>query len=476
MPETITLSFSQISNQLTTHFNNFQEERFHSDPGNLNNLVHIAPKSTVGSKFISNLYPRSILYDYANGTGALDPFMFFESNPQNSLQPSTYQEIQLAPPISTTTYQNNVNNGAVENVALDHERTDYWSDFSKVTYKPSLLLKHPEFNYDPKSNRGVGKNIPSHKFLTHQQGIDCFHTLEHFESSTDDQIRNMFEEANSVNQVNVVVELDTAWSGVCSETLKYLIDDQLNGKGSKVMIWSLQNDGEYVSSLTNVGKLDRIRKLMDLGNTEAAGFVPLNLNLSTPLLKNSQSMWEKTAFLSIPFDFYNSIQSTDISELLHKLTDNGVHKFINKVELLWDNQTVNLGVKDIFNTTKVIEKEHVFSKSVLHSPNIANERLDQFLNFETLVQNGTPRLFLQKDKIKQPFKYIDSLPQVFRDNTIDAVSLTVTDSLRENFKDMHSFVSRYCRTDEREELKDSLDTLKEAYTFGYEFSDEDEDD
>lgn len=480
MPETITLSFSQIANQLTTHFNNLQEDRFYKHPSNHDNFIHILPKSSAGSKTISNLYPRSVLFDYANGTGALDPKIFFQQDPTPTLEINKHEIIQTAPQVTPNAYQEAINTGKILDsngaVQIDNDRTDYWSDFSRLTYNPSLLLRHPDYNYNVETGEGVGKNMPTNKFLSHQLGVDSFHSIEHFRDCVDEGIRKMFEEAHNVNQVNAVVELDSAWSGVCSETLDRVIQDQLDGKGSKVVIWSLQRDETYVAACNNSAKLDRIRKLISLGTSEAGGLISMNLDFNSHLLKNKKSFWEKTAFLSLPFDFFNTLEENNITGILHQLTDGGLRKFINEVKLDWSSETVvDLGCKDIF--TPVLSKKtdfHVFSRSVVASKNCDTSQLKKFSDFERLVEAGTPRMFLQTLKSRYSYEYIDTLPTEFKKADVDAILVGVTNSLKNNFTDMHDFVSRYCRTDEREELKDTLENLREAYTFGFEPSEDDE--
>lgn len=474
MPETITLSFSQVANQLTTHFNNFQEDRLYRNPERSDNFTHITPKSLPGSRTVSNLYPRSILYDYANGTGALDPHIFFENDAVSSLNIDNLEKIQTAPRISLNAYQKATESNLDSDIDVDKERTEFWSDFTRLTYNPANLLRHPEFNYDPQTGTGVSKNMQASKFIGHQLGIDSFHNIEEFEESVDENIRKMFEEAHNVNHVNVVVELDSAWSGVCSETIKHVIDDQLNGKGSKLLVWSLQKEGNTVLQYDNKQKLDRIRKLLSFVNSEIGGFIPLNLDLSLPsLMKNANSGWEKTAFLSIPLDFTNSIKDNDISGVLHQLTDGGLRKFINEVKLSWNDQTLDLGCRDIFTKTKGRYISHTFAKTV-----IANETYDahEFSNFETLAKEGTPKMFLQNLKSKYSYHYVNTLPSEFKNAKLNAISLSTTNSLKNNFTDMYDFVSKFCRTDEREEFKDSVDMLREAYTFGFEPSDDDSDD
>ena len=500
MPESVTLSFSQIANQLTTHFNNIQQHRLCEYSERNDNFIHITPKAKSGSKFISNLYPRSILYDYANGTGALDPSIFFNEQNMNDadiLQSIRYnngsndnegngmsiEKIQTVPKLEMTKFQEDVTYGKNAENAIDEQRTDYWSDFSKVTYNPSCILTHPEYNYDPQTRHGISKNGASNKFLGHQLGVNSFSNVESFAESVDEQIRKMFEDSNSVSQVNVVVELDSAWSGVCYETTRQMIDDQLNGKGGKVALWSLQHDGEYVNGLNGVGKLDRIKKLIDFANLEISGIIPLNIDYSNELFINKDSMWEKTAFLSIPFDFFNDVQNSDITEMMYKLTDGGLRKFVDEVNILWDSEkNFSLGVSDIFVPTVKAISSHVFSKSVVHPACTSEEEkftkmIAKFSNFESIMKdNGTAKVYLNEYTTRHSFEYIDSTPEYFKTADVKAASLGVTNRFKNNFRDMHSFVSKFCRNDDREELKDTLVNLSEAYTNGFEFSDEEEDD
>lgn len=471
MKETITLSYSQIANQLVTHFNNLQDDRFHENPDSITNLAHILPKATKGSKFISNLYPRSILFDYSNGTGALDPFIYFQENPMNSIDMKDVQTIQTTPTLDLNHYQNNLNKGK-PTVGLDNERTQFWSDFAKVTYKPTCVIKHPSYVYDPETSKGVDKNTHSQKFDGHQLGVDTFQDIEAFHDSIDDQVRKMFEESNNVNAVNAVVELDSAWSGVCFESLKHLIDDQLGGKGSKVMLWSLKRDYKYVREMTITGKLDRIQKLTDLGNLDVGGIASLNLDFPSTLpIVNT---WAKTSVLSIPFDFFNNIKDVDIGEVLYKLTDGGQQKFINDVRTLWNDEVLHLG-GGLF-TNKPDEDAYTFAKSVVTSQSCI-EDIKGFEDFDALVAKSTPRLYLQTYKSRHDIKYTDSMPSFFQNADIPACSLGVTSSLRGDFKTMHDFVSKYCRSDVREELKNDLENLVESYTHGFEYTDgEDEDD
>lgn len=482
MPEIITLSFSQVANQLTTHFNNFQEDRLFKNPENLNNFTHIIPKSTYNnSKTISNLYPRSILYDYSNGTGALDPHVYFEkqnSNNKYTLEGiSNFEKIQITPQISLNSYQEAINdNSELEISNIDNERTDYWSDFTRLTYNPSNVLKHPQYNYNPESNDGIDKNLLNNKFKNHQLGIDSFHNIEIFNNSVDDNIRKLFEESNNVSHMNIVLELDSAWSGICSETIKYTIDEQFNGKGSKIVLWSLQRDSKHLVNNTNFEKLDRIRKFISLNEFNIGGFISLNLDLNLSHIKNKNSLWEKTAFQSIPFDFFNSIKNDDISNLLFQLTDDGQRKFINEIRLSYNDEILNLGCNDIFTNIKQKSNKinHVFSRITV--ANDGFDKLDNFSDFDSLIKNGTMKNFTQNLKSNYSFNYIDTLPSEFKTAKISAASLGITNSIRDSFTDMYDFVSRYCKTDEREEFKDTLDNFRESYTFGFEPSDEENDD
>ncbi|GME91568.1 unnamed protein product [Ambrosiozyma monospora] len=79
--------------------------------------------------------------------------------------------------------------------------------------------------------------------------------------------------------------------------------------------------------------------------------------------------------------------------------------------------------------------------------------------------------------IRYNHQKLDSFPPKF--NKMEqpiASSFAITDRPREMFIEMDSFVSRYCRGDDREELKDELYNLKSAFESGWYDSDSDYDD
>ena len=461
MPETITLSFSQCANQLTTHFNNTQSDRLFRDPSRSDAFIHILPKSNQNSRTISNLYPRSILYDYLNGSGALDPYTYFEEKPEIK---TSFEIIQTLPSISMTEFQKNVQNGIIDGNGINGQRTSYWSDFSKVTYDPRAVITHPTYVYDEQTGEGRGKNLPDSKFQLHEIGVESFNNVNKIRDSVDDIVRKMFENSGNVNQLNSVVELDSSWSGVCSESLKYIIDDQLDGRSSKIVLWSLQRDTKYVDNMNLVTKMDRIEKLITFANLNLSGIVMMNLDIDV----GSNSLWEKTAFLSVLYDQFNDVElNCDLTEIMYKLTDSSSKSFINNIDTLWDDESIQkMGANGIFITQQQ-RKPHIFSKSIVKS-------IEDCKDFSKCSDN-TPKYLINEYKLRHEYEYVDSMPEIMKNRKPLASSLSVDDTLKTDFTNMKNYVSRYCRNDKREELKDTLDNLREAYINGFEFSDEEDD-
>lgn len=477
MRESLTLSFSQISNQLVTHFNNSQLDKFIENPENYNPLNHIIAKSnpSVNSKLISNLYPRSILYDYLNGTGDLNPFTYFEPNVFDNLKLNnldTLQQIITTKPIDQIT----TTTGAAElSPRVKPSIPQFWSDFSKVTYNPHAILKHPDYLYDVSTGTGIHKNnqtqgkTPGASFQSLEIGKSYFPNSI-FDDSVDEIIRKFLENSNNVTNINVVLEFDTSWTGICSELVNKLIDEHLNGKGSKINVWSIQRDFSNFANTTNIGKLDRIRKFSEFNNMDVNGMIMLNS--TCPRIGSSN--WEKSAYFSIPFEFFNTVKDTDLNEVIFKLTDGGHKKFINEVRVSWDDEVLDVGCKNIFVQSN--KQRHVFARSVVSTVGIEDDKLSAFGEFDKLAENGTSKLYLEDYKSIDRFRYVDTLPKEFSGRSIEASSIGISSSLCDDFSEMFKFVSKYCRTDEREQLKDDFEKLKEDYTFGCEADDEEEDD
>lgn len=492
MPDCLTLSFSQPANHITTHFNNIQEERLSRNPENVLNYRHILPKTSNNSKLISNLYPKSILFDYSNGTGAIDPTIYFNNGNENVQNLSAFDKIQISPILKKTKFQENFINGLPDdnsnNEKIDNERLDYWSDYSKVTYNPSSIKLHPNYIYDPKTESGINKNLNTIKFDNFNKGIESFEKIEEFNECIDDEIRKYFEESNSIDQINIILELDSSWSGVCYSILKKLIDDQLNSKSNKLIIWSYQNDTDIISDWNLNQKMNRIKNLLELGiDLDIGAFISLNKNFNKNL-----KLWEKSCYFANLIDNFSNFNNNknDINEILYHLTENGLRKFITNSDLLWSNdQVVDLSCKNIFtnninnNTNNYntdgnknnneTDYQRTFSKVVVCrcDTDMESTKIEQFANFDKLIETGTSKNNLKIIKDMNNHISNNSMPKNFKEFKILSSSLSVTNSFKSGFNDMYQFVSKYCKYDEREEYKNQLENLKENYTFGFEASD-----
>ncbi|TID22580.1 hypothetical protein CANINC_003355 [Pichia inconspicua] len=314
----VVLSFSQHANQLATHFNNTQNDRFLKDPQNRLPLRHISIK-TIDKKSISNIYPRSILYDYANGTGHLDPFVYFEN----------HEPIEAAETISTG-----------PKITKNEHNPCFWSDFAEVSYKPEYILTNPQYNYDPETFESIGKS-GSGSFMTHQQGIDAFTHISAFNHASDEVIRKLLEDSDTVSNLNSLVNLETGWSGVCTETLRQVIDDHFNGHGTYVTVWSIQKSNKDLN-------IDKISKIVDFANLNVAATVQFNSDMiGTP--------YERTKKYAVPFDFVAN--SDNVDTVFNQLT-NGLPKFVDYISVHEENLGIfKEGEGQILSSVKVKSSE-----------------------------------------------------------------------------------------------------------------------
>lgn len=475
MHEVITLSFSQASNHLTTHFNNLQESKLHdkSTRGSCN--IHLFSTKGLHSNTF-NYYPRSILFDYQNGAGSLNPHKYFQ--PDYQLE-TPFEIIQTSPRTLVNDYQKQLDNPCPDVKVPELTNADYWSDFSRVIYPPDNILTLSMFDYNPETKNGEHRQTPSRTFSGLAFGKDTYKSSSTLNEIVENQVRKQIEEADMLGHLNAVVEVDTAWSGVSVELIRDLIDGQLDGKSNKILVWGLIRDEEWMKTLELRQKLERIKSLLDLG-AECGAFIGLNMDLKRPELDGVQdnknlSTWETEALHSVPFEFLNSIDD-NMSVFLNNLTDGGSRKFINEIRMLWGKKVIDLGCKSFFPESlarkrkiRITCEPHVFARSVITCDKLTGED-DSFAQFENLVLKGTQRSALKRYVSEFSFNNkLDSFPSWMRESPdeISASSFSVTETLKYDFSKMYDYVSAYCRHDEREDLKNQLENLREAYVFGF---------
>ncbi|GMM32335.1 Dml1 protein [Martiniozyma asiatica (nom. inval.)] len=540
----VTLSFSQISNHLTTHFNNLCEIQLYDVKNAKLNSRHQSLKKASPNAKIGNYYPRSILFDYSNGTGSLDPFFYFQDSFNSDNFNFANENILYTnkEKISRPDYQKFIDNPSLApkdangNVkSIEPDRTIYFTDFSRVLYPPQniILIKDYIFNDEINTTEKIEKkpiestsrfesnfqifgrgssdirnknldakvsfsNQGRHRtsdlpFIGHQFGKEYFKDSHLLSESIENQIRLQFEDTDTLDHVNVVLELDSAWSGVTESVLSNLRDDLLDGKQSKVIIWSLMHSTDSNFNFSYQMKIDRMNALMEL--QELAGSI-IGLNVDLPVSKinsvfnreslNGLNMWETEAFHSIPFWFVNWLKNQGYTnELIHKLTDGGSRKYINSVKIEVENDQsepteIELGLNNFFpesNTgkrgklkrrNKSVER-HIYSQAIISSP------IDDMLHkikqdsihskFTKLSIKGTPNHLLNHYEAAYKFDSgLSSLPSYFKNHQFTSVSL----STKEMSWDGMALLAK------SEETREWVENGLEAYRWHDHYNDTDE--
>lgn len=416
MSQIINLSLSQSSNHLISHFENYHNGVLLQKGFSPETLRHQSMKKQSPSSNLVNYYPRSVLIDYSNGTGALDKHSFFDLE---FLTPDIPQLPTSTPLNTQSDYQTALNKGAeASNLILD--RHDFWSDFSNVIHKPSTILTLKSHVYNPENGLGQHKDFPDQLFKDPKLGSQEFKTLR---DDIEDEVRLQFEDADTVDKVNIVVELDSAWSGFAEGVLNDLIDFQLNGHSNRIVYWGLMK--ETLSS--PVEKLNRVKSLLNVEQLMGC-FMGLQLN---------NDIWESTAMMSLPFYEFNEYKLDD----MQTLTKNNEYKYINRVQL---------------------------SDMVL-SPNFFDQqpprrRVNKLSSIE----------YTSSVDVQSP-----TLPDSVREYEGGKILFQADDSLRSQWASMAKFIKSAMRggdSDERGEYIEQLGSLRETYSFGYESYSSDDDD
>lgn len=417
MSNTINLSLSQPSNHLISHFENFHNDVLIRKGFSTDTLRHLTIKKQSPSSNLVNYYPRSVLIDYSNGTGALNKHLFFDLNFETPEIPKIETSVQ---PKDPNNYQLGLNKGEdSNNLVLD--RCEFWSDFSNVIHKPNTIHTLSSYVYDSEADEGVHKDFPDQLFNGFQLGQNEF---AHMRDEIEDSIRLQFEDADSVDKVNIVVDLDSAWSGFALGVLNDLIDFQLNGHCNRIVYWGLMK--QVLESPKD--KYHRVKSLLDI--QELVGcYMGLELK--------KHDIWKSTAMMSLPFFQINQYKIDDIQTL----TKNGEFKYINNIQV----------------STKSLSPNFFSCESPMRG------RINKLSSIEYTCSANVN---------------LPTLPDEVHELNGSAIKFQVDDSLRSQWGSMSQFIKSATRGDVRGEYLEQLGSLKERYSFGYEnySSDEDEED
>ncbi|ODV87915.1 hypothetical protein CANARDRAFT_5224 [[Candida] arabinofermentans NRRL YB-2248] len=523
MHEVITTSFSPHANSIATHFYNLEESHLHIGSSDLNPDVHFQPTVSSDGKTAS-YNPRNFIWDYANGFGSLNKFEYTEDgsspdHPIKSLQQislksdsdeSKIELLQTHKRIVKNDYQIALDCNSPTLGKLSKSNTLYWSDFSRVIYKPNSLHSLKNWYYDPSLakldspsltyniGQGYFKSHPERPFQTYSIGSEEYNSQGL--NFTDESFRKMLESCDLLNGLNIITEIDTAWSGFSAESLCNIKEDYLSDKAS-IFTWGLTN-GRLSSDLKSV--IDRVRSMVSLIQ-QSSLYIPLE---TQPVLSDwvdYKSLWQVSSFQSIPFEFVNSLFNNTNSKISMNDFQNGLsigskRNIISDINCLQGDIQFNLSCNRLFELEhlpqssqgkrrgKKEKQARVSSRSIITKPSdeygdslTDNEmaKMDSFASFDKLTDKGTSSKGLISYESPIPFdnQNLDSFPVEFMQMEKPiACSFDISDKPKIMLKNMFEIVSRYCKGDEREELRDDLEVLKEEYNGDNYDSDSESDD
>lgn len=415
-----------------------------------------------------NYYPRTLIWDYNNGFGALSPFEYFEPKTdikalERDFGHSIHTQGQL---LTKSGYQKSLDKGLKENA--DRFRMKYWSDFSNVIYKPESLMKLNRWDYSFEHQEGHLRSHDEIKFDTYSVGSDEFKENQAAGiDALEDNFRKLLEECDTFNGLNLLTETDSAWGGFSAKCLTHIQDEYI--PKSPVLVWSLTNDTPG-KSLSYRKRMSRIKTVRDLVNASSL-FIPISTKPSTlPNWVDSNSNWQVSSYQAIPLDAVNALtisraHHVGLNIFAGGITDGMERKIISDVSI----PSGKLSCTKIFGKHK---NSHVFGRSVISE----SDDVDKVCDFAKLKEYGTDSRNLKA--YRKEFRFpaeLDSFPEKLRDEKLDWCSFDITDKPKNAFGSMLDYVTRYCREDEREELKEDLSDLREQYVWGYDSDDDDYD-
>lgn len=490
MSESIHLSLSQRANHLTTHFFNAQESYldYTKSVTKADNNPNVFFKPTLSrDKTTVNYNPRALIWDLKGGFGALGQFEYFEQPQQAEDDEDSdqwYGKIQQMKrdPIPKSAYQRALDN--YESLPeLNIENTSYWTDYSRVLYQPNAYNELSHWEVDPKKYpKGRLSLGQEREFVDYEVGVEEWKSDMVGVNFLEDRYRNILESCDSLGGLNIVSEIDSAWGGFTSQMLDEVRDDY-NPKSS-IFTWGIFN-GIKLENLSNKDIISRIKTFLSLQRSSSL-FIPLATprHLPEELAIDRKSHWQTSALQNLLFEPFQTIMSqrehnVNFSVIEDNLTLGTDRRIISKVEASTGDYNFKFS-EDFFQIPK---NEHTFSKSTVNKPPKTSSQQDvtdlacSFQDSNSLndknTQNRSTTEYISKIPYGTPSSYPNNLV-----NPNDSVKATmeITTAPRKTLLEMKIYVSKFVRGDDRENMIQELETLAEQYEFGWNDSDESDDD
>ncbi|KAK9472797.1 Misato segment II tubulin-like domain-containing protein [Dipodascopsis tothii] len=504
MREIIHLSLSAQANHLTTHYYNAQEQYFTYD--------HTVSPVDHDVNFFAGLgvdgrtetySPRALLWDLRGGYGSLKKISALYETPE-ALTPSGAERVEQPRKAASDYVQALDQNAALP--ALSADKCRYWSDYCHVYFHPSSLLEVSNWDYDPVTApkgvaRGSGQDVEAgaagatehrKEFKGYEVGVAEHNNFEKTdnggESVVETHFRRMLERCDHFGGINMAVDVDSAWGAFAAQVLAELRDDYVP-KGT-VAVWGLEDERpadrrEYYAHIaTLVELMPQATVYVPLVRPRAAALraalpAAAGLDLSSPWAAGGlfNAVVET---MTLPTRLRADHVSLD--HIVAQVCGNSHRTIADSVvlgagaaplQLGWANN-VDLPGPLRVGRRRPASEPHIFSRyGVVRAADAAEDVWLRYGDEAATVSGGGMAGYTSTGVL---YPTPPSHPTLFEPATPVCAALGSSSLVRTNLLQMRDFVSRFVRSDDRELLKDQLETVAAEYEFGWSDGSDDDSD
>ncbi|KAL3234553.1 Protein DML1 [Nakaseomyces bracarensis] len=481
MHEVITISVSHRSNHLSTQFFNCQEALLYRGKDDKLNDAEVFLNPTIDklSKTVS-YNPRALLWDAKTGNGSLGTFQYSDSNDNDyyfndkSNDNRADKTILTHPKIEKSAYQIALDNGT-QPPKLNKENTKYWSDYSRMIYSPSSLnILNDWYHNTENPNRPDYKKLGERSFDKYFVGYEEFKN-NYLQDFFDNNMHRKLEECDSLQGFNIITDMDNGWGGFTSALLTELKDDLPK---NSYFTWAFHEEDPYTKAYDNKTPIKINKKSFGLvaNKIRATANISENSDLFFPIFSNNNfSNWEVGSYSCLLFDSINSVlQSNYPSErksmeyLTNCLTLGDSSR--NIMSSMKVNHNEGLKNYSYYSHLPLYNRPSNFTEDNLHtfaSCNIKREERHKSVS-ENEKEINKERKMIETELTTYPFIAADTFANVVPSDHFYEMTIKSDEKCRDVFKMYGDLVSRcFVTDDDREDLKDKLETVSSAYEYGW---------
>lgn len=474
MHEIITISVSQRANHLTTQFFNCQEEALpNTDPkDSVDPSIYLNPTIDQVSRTVSYA-PRALLWEAKNGFGSLGQYQYIPDTQdyhftENAQSPTDVNVITTQSPIERSEYQKALDFNPYELPPLTIHNTKYWSDYAKLIFGPKSFNSLQNWYHKVDSpNKPDYQNLGQSDFNTFEQGVQEFDECK--DDFFDTNLRLMLEQADTLQGVNLVTDLDSGWGGFSSQLIQELRDEL--PKSTFFTFGFNEPDMFSGSKQSNNITRNKIKSTLQL-REDSDLFFPLFADIEH--LSNWKIGGQNCRLLDTVASVIaqrNMNQRRSMDHLVQCLSDDD--QLRNVITSMYDTNvdydySYHPRVIQWEKTSRKIEDYHEFAYCLINRTGS-----DEIAIGEEEEENKPSKHKDIRELFTTKFKPSDTIPAEYTEKELKSIKMITSEKSRDVFKNWNMYVSRMFKLDEdREELKDETSNLASAYETGY-YDDED---